>query len=47
MTENRFCFLDLCYISASVIFTLNPASVELSAVRAKSHLPAPIGAVIS
>lgn len=33
MTENGFCFLDLCYISASVIFTLNPASVELSAVR--------------
>ena len=32
MTENRFCFLELCYISASVIFRLNPASVELSAV---------------
>lgn len=33
MTENRLCCLDLGSIRASVIFRLNPAGVELSAVR--------------
>lgn len=38
MTENRFCFLDLRYVSASVIFRLNPGGVELSAVRDRISL---------